>query len=116
LVTSFDPLKIYVYEEGLCRFASEDYVQDGVSLNKYMHLTNYSVNKKNEKFVANRDADRDDTGNKWSLKGLNRHFEHIGIDSDFVWAKIYDAIIKSILSIDDVITEQVRKFSLHRNN
>ena len=110
LVNSFDPLKIYVYEEGLVRFASEDYNNDGKSLNKYMHLTNYSINKKSEKFVANEDVDADDVGNKWSLKGLNRYFESIGIDAGFVWSKIYDVIIKSVISIDEKIIEQIKKY------
>jgi hypothetical protein len=105
VVTSFDPLKIYIYEEGLCRFASENYDSDSSSLNKYMHLTNYSVNKKNEKFIQNEDCSNDGTGNKWSIAALNRHFETIGIDSNFVWSKIYDVIIKSIISIDDIIIE-----------
>lgn len=49
LVTSVDPLKIYVYNEGLVRFASEQYSKD---LNKgFQHLTNYSINKKSESFV-----------------------------------------------------------------
>jgi tubulin polyglutamylase TTLL5 len=51
LITSFDPLKIYVFREGLARFASEPYTQSFSKNNKYVHLTNYSVNKKNLKFV-----------------------------------------------------------------
>jgi hypothetical protein len=51
LVTCFEPLKIYVYEEGLARFASEQYSASTSTTNKFMHLTNYSINKKSEKFV-----------------------------------------------------------------
>jgi hypothetical protein len=50
LVTSTDPLKVYVYNEGLVRFASELYNDSGKN-SKYSHLTNYSINKKNENFV-----------------------------------------------------------------
>jgi len=50
-VTSFDPLRIYVYKEGLARFASEQYSNKVSKDNKFMHLTNYSVNKKNENFI-----------------------------------------------------------------
>ena len=50
LVTSTDPLKIYIYNEGLVRFASEPY-KPGQKGSKYSHLTNYSINKKNENFV-----------------------------------------------------------------
>mmetsp|Transcript_6716 Transcript_6716/g.843 ORF Transcript_6716/g.843 Transcript_6716/m.843 type:complete len:142 (+) Transcript_6716:592-1017(+) len=49
-VTSFEPLKIFVFPEGLARFACEVYAP-GNKKNKYMHLTNYSVNKKHENFV-----------------------------------------------------------------
>ena len=48
-VTSFDPLRAYMYEEGLTRFATTDYNSDLTTRsikNRYMHLTNYSVNKK----------------------------------------------------------------------
>lgn len=48
VVTSYDPLKIYLYSDGLCRFATETY--DTSTINqKYSHLTNYSINKKNDK-------------------------------------------------------------------
>jgi len=51
LVTNFDPLKIYVYNEGLVRFASEPYKLESIKSNVYAHLTNYSINKKSENFV-----------------------------------------------------------------
>jgi tubulin polyglutamylase TTLL5 len=51
MVTSFDPLRIYVYKEGLARFATEEYVQKGAKGNMFVHLTNYSINKRSEHFV-----------------------------------------------------------------
>ena len=53
LVTSYEPLKIYVFKEGLARFASETYSSKIDKDNKFMHLTNYSINKKNDNFVYN---------------------------------------------------------------
>lgn len=42
LVTSFNPLKIYIYPEGLVRFASVKYNDDINYLSdRFMHLTNY---------------------------------------------------------------------------
>lgn len=63
LTTCFDPLKIYVYSEGLARFATEAYSPDSKS-NRYIHLTNYSVNKKSSNFVQNNDPTKDDIGSK----------------------------------------------------
>mmetsp|Transcript_18545 Transcript_18545/g.23082 ORF Transcript_18545/g.23082 Transcript_18545/m.23082 type:complete len:189 (+) Transcript_18545:1026-1592(+) len=57
LVTSFNPLKIYVYTDGLVRFATEKYSNDPNQLSKkFIHLTNFSVNKKSSKFVKNIDS------------------------------------------------------------
>jgi len=54
LVTSFDPLKIYIYNEGLVRFASEPYDISNIKQNVFAHLTNYSINKKSENFIQNK--------------------------------------------------------------
>lgn len=52
LVTSYDPLRIYVYNEGLVRFATEKYTLNPNDLKKlFVHLTNFSVNKRNDNFV-----------------------------------------------------------------
>ena len=37
-----------------------------------MHLTNYSINKKNQDYVRCDDAEQEDYGNKWTLGALLR--------------------------------------------
>ena len=74
-VTSVNPLRIYVYKEGLARFASEKYSSGSSKDNKFSHLTNYSINKKNENFIQNNDLNHDDMGFKWSLSAFCRHME-----------------------------------------
>lgn len=52
LVYGVDPLRIFVYREGLARFATEKYeapVKSNME-NMFMHLTNYAINKNNENF------------------------------------------------------------------
>jgi tubulin polyglutamylase TTLL4 len=59
-------LKVYVYNDGLVRFATEKYNLDPKKLNeKFVHLTNFSINKKNTKFIKNNDA-RHKTGEESS--------------------------------------------------
>lgn len=45
-LTSVNPLRVYVYDEGLVRFASEKYDTSDLK-NIFSHLTNYSINKRN---------------------------------------------------------------------
>ena len=54
-VTSWNPLVVYLYDEGLARFATELYNLDHIE-RRCMHLTNYSLNKHNKRFVPNTDA------------------------------------------------------------
>jgi tubulin polyglutamylase TTLL5 len=73
VVTCYDPLRVYVYREGLVRFATEKYGQAGDGKEEgsvYAHLTNYSINKKNENYVQNDDAADDDSGFKWSFSAM----------------------------------------------
>lgn len=53
LVTCYDPLRIYVFKEGLARFATAPYSATIDKNNNFVHLTNYSINKKNDNFVYN---------------------------------------------------------------
>jgi len=52
LVTSFNPLVVYLYEEGLVRFATVKYARDRSRINnRRMHLCNYSVNKNSPSYI-----------------------------------------------------------------
>ena len=55
LLTSLDPLKIYMYDDGLVRIATELYTEDPASISEScIHVTNYDVNRRNtEKFIYN---------------------------------------------------------------
>lgn len=54
LVTSFDPVKIYMFRDGLVRLATVPYSTSKSSLKqRFVHLTNYSVNKKADAYVKN---------------------------------------------------------------
>ena len=103
LVTSMDPWRIYIFNEGLVRFASEEYNAQNIKSNKFAHLTNYSINKKSDKFVQNQNADVGDEGHKWSLTAFNKHLEQMGVDNDLLWSKIYDVILKGLIAVDGPI-------------
>ena len=60
VATSFNPLKLYVFDNGLVRFSTCAYQKtkkNSSNRNRFMHLTNYSVNKKSAAFSARTDAD-----------------------------------------------------------
>ena len=74
-ITSVNPLRIYVYEEGLARFATEKYDQGfRDTANVFSHLTNYSINKKNERFIKPENQAGDASmASKWSLAQLKEY-------------------------------------------
>ena len=88
LVSSFDPLRIYVYNDGLVRFATEKYSLNPSDLKKkFIHLTNFSVNKKSENFKDNKGTgEGEESSSKWSFKALKKAYEANGINFDFVFA------------------------------
>ena len=52
LVTSVKPLRMYMFNDGLVRLCTEEYVRP-TSENlgdRCMHLTNYAINKNNDNF------------------------------------------------------------------
>lgn len=86
LVTSVNPLRLYLYDNGLVRFASgivfshDDRLHSRLRppfvisveyspnvqtiADRYMHLTNYSINRLNRRYTKNEDADACQ-GHKW---------------------------------------------------
>jgi len=115
VVTCYDPLRVYVFKEGLAWFATEKY-KKGCKDNKFMHLTNYSINKKSGKFQSNKDIHWDDEGSKWSLTGWCQYMVGLGHDMDKIWKDIYDVILKSLIAGEKHIVNALRRSVPHRSN
>ncbi|VDN83748.1 unnamed protein product [Brugia pahangi] len=104
LVTSFCPLVAYMYSEGLARFASEKYSNSAKSYEQHFsHLTNYSLNKNNGKFIRNESADTEDTGHKWTLGALLRKLQSNGIDTNLLMVRVEDVVLKALFSVQGQI-------------
>ncbi|CAH0677629.1 unnamed protein product [Spodoptera exigua] len=99
LVTSVHPLRIYLYKDGLARFASVKYNDELASLNdRYMHLTNYSINRLSKNYTPNEDFAACE-GHKWTLQTLLQYLKsEKRVDTDSLWNAMKDLVIKTIIS------------------
>jgi tubulin polyglutamylase TTLL4 len=116
LVTCFDPLRIYLYDNGLVRFCTQAYTTDKKSLKqKCTHLTNYSINKKAENFAKNEGGEEDDSsGDKWSTRALRAYFQKNGIDDKAVWADIKDVIVKTVIMAESFVVSAMARGGVSR--
>ncbi|NXX21190.1 TTLL4 polyglutamylase, partial [Podargus strigoides] len=109
-VTCYDPLRVYLFKDGLVRFASCKYSSSMKSLsNKFMHLTNYSVNKKNMEYKSNSDETACQ-GHKWALKALWSYLTQKGVNSEAIWEKIKDIVIKTIIASEPYVNSLVKMY------
>ncbi|XP_070578676.1 tubulin polyglutamylase TTLL5-like isoform X33 [Ptychodera flava] len=116
-VTSYDPVRIYIYEEGLTRFATVQYEKSAKSIrNTCMHLTNYSLNKKSSDYVRCDDPNIEDYGNKWSLGAMLRYIKKQGRDVTALMSRIQDVVIKTILAGELPIATACKMFMPNRGN
>jgi tubulin polyglutamylase TTLL4 len=116
LVTSFNPLRIYMYQDGLARFATEAYSSHAKTIKKrYMHLTNYSVNRKAPTFQANRNAQQDNDGSKWSLKAWAAKLTELGVDVLPLMRRIQEVVIKAIIAAEPAILSKLAGSTQHRD-
>uniref|UniRef100_UPI00398F473B tubulin polyglutamylase TTLL5 isoform X2 n=1 Tax=Pristiophorus japonicus TaxID=55135 RepID=UPI00398F473B len=117
LVTSYDPLVVYLYEEGLTRFATVKYDRGTRNIkNQFMHLTNYSINKKSSDYVSCDDPEVEDYGNKWSMSAMLRYLKQGGTDTAALMAQIEDLIVKALIAAELHIASASKMFVPHRGN
>jgi len=100
LVTSFNPLKVYIYQEGLVCFCSETYSTTGLCIkNRTSHFTNNAVNWHNrDKFSLN-----------WDFKQYRNECDKLGINFDDVWKQIKDVVIKTLLTAEGHVTSALNE-------
>ena len=101
LVTSMTPLRVYIYKEGLVRFASSKYDKNATKGgSEQQYLTNTSVGKKYTN-LANL---------TWTFQKLKSYFESNGIDSESVFDALNDAIVRTLLAAE---FRYLRNFALN---
>ncbi len=110
LIYGCDPLRIFLYKEGLARLATEQYVPpDSKNMeNLYMHLTNYAINKNNENFVFNTDPTRTDVGHKRSLTFVWKYIDEHGGDSKALRERIKACLIKTVCAVQPLLKHSYR--------
>lgn len=111
-VTSLDPLRIYLFDNGLVRLATKAYSENIENIEELTaHLTNFSINRDQEGFVATNDIEKDGTGNKWSHNPFWPLLESMGFNVPEIKRKIEDAFTQVIIAAHKTFKEQEN----HRN-
>uniref|UniRef100_A0A665WFE0 Tubulin tyrosine ligase-like family, member 7 n=1 Tax=Echeneis naucrates TaxID=173247 RepID=A0A665WFE0_ECHNA len=96
LVTSCDPLRIFLYNDGLVRMGTEKYhAPSEANLSQlYMHLTNYSVNKHNENFERDETVDK---GSKRSISWFTEFLRTNDYDVTKFWGDVSELVVKTLI-------------------
>ena len=102
LVTSFYPLRAFIYKEGLARFATEWYSRSSLSL--FSSLTNATLNKKNKNWCKEF---------KWKLSELLLEIEKRWNKSkELIFNNIIDLVQKSLILIQPSMSNE---FNIYDN-
>jgi len=97
LLAGVDPMRIFLYNDGLVRLATSPYKPaDSRNIkNLQMHLTNYAINKFSKNFVFNTSEEQMDVGHKRNIKFLMKHLKDEGHNVALLMKKIKRLIIKT---------------------
>ncbi|XP_003748597.1 probable tubulin polyglutamylase TTLL1 [Galendromus occidentalis] len=109
LVTSFLPLRAFLYDEGFCRFCQTKYSTDAQELgNMLVHLTNVSIQKQGEEYNSYH-------GGKWSLHSLRLYLE--GMRGKTVTDELFDnirsLIVHSLKAVSSVMNSDRHCFECY---
>lgn len=117
LVTSFAPLRAFVYPRGLTRISSKRYTTDPASFESlYVHLTNVDINKYNiDEFLATVSKEVKTDGLRSDVEYIFGRLKDEGRDVDAIWNNMKDAICKSLLSVEHKIGTFVSQMVPSRN-
>ncbi|TMW60744.1 hypothetical protein Poli38472_000786 [Pythium oligandrum] len=112
LVSCCDPLCVYLFKDGLVRMCTADYVAPNAENmeHRFMHLTNYAVNKHSNNFELNKKATEDGSGSKRSLRWFFSWLKesYSAEKTDSLWEGIGDICLKAILAVQPTLAQEYR--------
>lgn len=81
LITSCDPLKIFMYKDGMAWFCTEPWdIKNGPNYgNLCMHLTNFALNKDSDNYIQG-EGEHGEGGSKRSIASVFKQMEAEGVD------------------------------------
>ncbi|XP_069954404.1 tubulin polyglutamylase ttll-5-like [Cherax quadricarinatus] len=95
LVTSFLPLTVYMYTEGIVRFGTEKYSLASLD-NIFSHLTNTSLNKQAPGYRM--EKERVGAGCKWTVGELRRYLGSSGQPDWLLWQRVCVLVSLTLLT------------------
>jgi len=101
LITSVQPLRVYIYEDGLVRLCTETYrrpTKENASEMR-MHLANYSINKDSENFVEN-DGEEEGSSKRsllWLMQWITE--EKGAAKASGVWTRMAGICLKTVMAV-----------------
>jgi len=122
LVTSFNPLEAWLYQEGFARFATSKYTTDPASVDDlFVHLTNSSIQKQREdgggelpaRLVGGSGTGQPFGGSKCSLTRLWELLQDDGIDRGRIWARITEVVLAALFAVQSSIPHNNNSFELY---
>ncbi len=118
VLTGLDPLRIYVYGDGLTRIASRKYSTDRDSFDDpFVHLDSIDVNDKNSEAPEFAIPTLETEGLRSTIMRTLDHFVvTAGIDKAKVWRDIETVIVKSVLCAEGEMLAGVRNLVRHRGS
>ncbi|CAN0147841.1 unnamed protein product, partial [Ectocarpus fasciculatus] len=118
-VTCVKPLRMYLFQDGLVRICSEEYVKPtkaNIHMTQ-MHLTNYAVNKNNANFHQPGEAQAEDGSKRavaWFMDWIR---EDWGDEkADRLWRRIGNISVKTLLTILPTLSREYEQSFKSFNN
>ncbi len=91
MVSGTDPLRAYVYREGIARLAPELYATDDAALARpAIHVTNTALHVQHPDLVIDKDPSKENIGNIWTMSAAYRQMAADGMDAPAVWQRVAD--------------------------
>ena len=116
LVTGIKPLKLYLYNEGLVRVATELYDRNNQT-NEFSFITNLYLNIKNmKKFVYPKNINNIEDSILWNLEAFEKYCLRNGLNYNKMIEDIGDIFIKFIFSVRKKIIEDIEALKLKSSN
>jgi len=109
LVAGCAPLRLYLFKDGLVRFATEKYERANSQnkSHKFKHLTNYAINKLNANFVIGSEADSLTGCTQMSYKrSIEDFFSELagqGFRMEVVWKQIRRICTHTVAAIQPIL-------------